>query len=130
MKDRPIFRCPGRPNPKRCYAMRILSLNTNTVVVEVGAVLDFTSAERFKRLLRERIDGGTRHVVLNFDDTAILDSRGLGAIFYVYRALSPLGGTLAFANVSEAVRWVARLTRINRVIPQFNSVQAAAEARA
>ncbi len=125
MKERPIFRCPGRPNSKLCYAMRILSPNPNTVVVEVGAVLDFTSAERFKRLLRERIDGGTRHVVLNFDDTAILDSKGLGAIFHVYRALSPLGGTIAFANVSKAVQRVARLTRIDRVFPQFNSVQAA-----
>ncbi len=108
--------------------MRILSLNPNTVVVEVGAELDFT--EQFKRLLRERIDGGTRYIVLDFSDTANLDSRGLGAIFHVYRALSPLGGTMAFANVSEAVRWVARLTQINRIIPQFNSVQAAAEARA
>ncbi len=110
--------------------MRIVSLNTNTVVVEVGAALDFTSAERFKRLLRERIDGGTRHVVLDFSDNAVLDSSGLGAIFSLYRALSPLGGTIAFANVSEAVRLVARLTRMNRIIPQFDSVQAAAEARA
>ena len=109
--------------------MRVISLNTSTVVVEVGPALDFSSAERFKRLLRERIDGRTRHVVLDFSDTAVLDSRGLGAIFSLYRALSPLGG-IAFANVSEAVRLVARLTRINRVIPQFNSVQAAAEARA
>ena len=110
--------------------MRIRSLNPNTVVVEVGAVLDFTGAEQFKRLLRERIDGGTRHVVLDFSDTAVLDSRGLEAIFFLYRALSPLGGTMALANASEAVRRVARLTRINRIIPQFNSVQAAAEARA
>ena len=109
--------------------MHILSLNPNTVVVEVGAVLDFNSAEQFKRLLREHIDDGTRHVVLDFSDTAYLDSRGLGAIFFLYRALSPLGGTIAFANASVAVRRVARLTRINRVIPQFNSVQAAAEAR-
>ena len=130
MKERPIFRCPVHPNSKLYYAMRIHSLNTNTVVVEVGAVLDFAIAERFKRLLRERIDGGTRYIVLDFSDTANLDSRGLGAIIYVYRALSPLGGTMAFANVSEAVRWVARLTQINRIIPQFNSVQAAAEARA
>ncbi len=105
--------------------MRIVSLNTNTVVVEVGAALDFTSAERFKRLLRERIDGGTRHVILDFSDNTVLDSSGLGAIFSLYRTLSPLGGTIAFANVSEAVRLVASLTRIERVIPQFNSVQAA-----
>ncbi len=130
MKDKQIFRRPGHPNSKLCYTMRIVSLNTNTVVVEVGAALDFSSTERFKRLLRERIDGGTRHVVLDFSDNAFLDSRGLAAIFSLYRALSPLGGTIAFANVSEAVRLVARLTRINRVIPQFNSVQAAAEARA
>ncbi len=110
--------------------MRIVSLNTNTVVVEVGAALDFRSAERFKRLLRERIDGGTRHVVLDFSDTTVLDSSGLGAIFSLYRALSPLGGTIAFANVSEAVRLVVRLTRIDRVFPQFNSVQAATETRA
>ncbi len=108
--------------------MRVLSLNTNTVVVEVGAALDFTSAERFKRLLRERIDSGTRYIVLDFSGTVILDSRGLGAIFFLYRALSPLGGTIAFANVSAAVRGVTRLTRVNRVIPQFDSVQAAAEA--
>ena len=110
--------------------MRVISVNTSTVVVEVGAALDFSSAERFKRLLRERIDGGTRHVVLDFSDNAVLDSSGLGTIFSLYRVLSPLGGTIAFANVSEAVRLVARLTRMNRIIPQFDSVQAAAEARA
>ena len=110
--------------------MRVLSLNTNTVVVEVGAVLDFTIAERFKRLLRERIDGGTRYIVLDFSDTIVLDSRGLGAIFSLHREFSPLGGTIAFANVSGAVRMVARLTRIDRVFPQFNSVQAATETRA
>ena len=110
--------------------MRVLSLNTNTVVVEVGAALDFSSTERFKRLLRECIDGGTRHVVLDFSDTTVFDSSGLGAIFSLYREISPLGGTIAFANVSEAVRLVARLTRIDRVFPQFNSVQAATETRA
>ena len=110
--------------------MRVISVNTSTVVVEVGAALDFSSTERFKRLLRERIDGGTRHVVLDFSDTTVLDSRGLGAIFSLHREFSPRGGTIAFANVSEAVRVVARLTRIDRVFPQFNSVQAATETRA
>ncbi len=110
--------------------MRVISVNTSTVVVEVGAALDFSSTERFKRLLRERIHGGTRHVVLDFSDTIVLDSRGLGATFSLYREFSPLGGTIAFANASVAVRRVTRLTRIHRVIPQFNSVQAAAEARA
>ena len=76
MKERPIFRCPEHPNSKLCYAMRIRSLNPNTLVVEVGVVLDFTGAKQFKRLLHEHIDGGTRHVVLDFSDTALLDSRG------------------------------------------------------
>jgi anti-sigma B factor antagonist len=71
---------------------------------------------------------GSRNFVLDFSDTGILDSTGLGSIFSLYRQVSPLNGQVVFAAVSRPVQVVVQLTRTYKVFRQFPSVQDAQEA--
>jgi len=101
-----------------------------TVVVRVGKALDFRNASDFKGVCQQQLDQGVNKFVLDFSDTGILDSTGLGAIFSVYRQVSPQGGRVAFASVSRPVQVVVQLTRTYKVFPQFATVTDATGIRA
>uniref|UniRef100_A0A7V2F5N0 Anti-sigma factor antagonist n=3 Tax=Rhodothermus TaxID=29548 RepID=A0A7V2F5N0_RHOMR len=103
-------------------------LNAETVVLHVGKALDFRNAAEFKSLCQEYVQQGVRNFILDFSETGILDSTGLGAIFSLYRQISPRNGQVVFAAVSRPVQVVVQLTRTYKVFRQFPTVDAAKEA--
>ncbi len=98
------------------------------VIVHLDETLDFSNAGAFKAVCFDQIRLGTRHFVLDFSNTGILDSTGLGAIFALYRELSRLEGEVVFASLSTPVRVVIQISRIQQVFPSYKSVEAACEA--
>lgn len=104
------------------------SLSSDTVVVHMGPSLDFRNADEFKSTFQEYVADDVQNFILDFSDTEVLDSSGLGAIFSLYRRISPDDGQVAFADVSRPVQVVVQLTRTYKVFNQFSSVQAAEEA--
>jgi len=106
------------------------SLSSETVVVHMGEALDFRNADEFKDTFQEYVDDGVQNFILDFSETEVLDSTGLGSIFSLYREISPDDGKVAFADVSRPVQVVVQLTRTYKVFRQFPSVEAAQEALA
>ena len=106
------------------------STTPQSVIIRIGNELDFGNAAEFRRVCNQRVHQGSRNFILDFSETNILDSTGLGAIFSLYREIAPLNGTVVFASLSEAVRIVVQVTRIYKVFPQFPSTQAAHNALA
>lgn len=104
------------------------SRSSETVVVHMGEALDFRNADDFKETFNEYVEDGTRNFILDFSETEVLDSTGLGSIFSLYREISPDDGKVAFADVSRPVQVVVQLTRTYKVFRQFPSVEAAEEA--
>lgn len=101
-----------------------------TVVVKIGKALDFRNAADFKSKCQQHVQSGARNFVLDFSETGILDSTGLGSIFSLYRQVSPLNGQVVFASVSRPVQVVVQLTRTYKVFRQFPSVDTACDALA
>lgn len=99
-----------------------------TVIVRIGKALDFRNAAEFKSTCQTQVRSGARNFILDFSETGILDSTGLGSIFSLYRQVSPLEGQVVFAAVSRPVQVVVQLTRTYKVFRQFPSVEAAEEA--
>ncbi|MDX1530750.1 MAG: STAS domain-containing protein [Rhodothermales bacterium] len=97
----------------------------DVAVVRVGKALDFRNAADFKQSCQEHVKNGVHTFILDFTGTGILDSTGLGAIFSLYRQLTPLGGQVVFAAVSRPVQVVVQLTRTYKVFRQYPSVEAA-----
>jgi anti-sigma B factor antagonist len=106
----------------------IKSRENHIVSIEIGDALDSRNASEFKTLCKEEVEGGGRHFILDFSDTGILDSTGLGAIFSLYRQISPEDGQVVFASVSRPVKVVVQLTRTYKVFRQFPTVAEAREA--
>ena len=96
-----------------------------SVIVRIGKALDFRNAAEFKTVCKENVQEGARNFMLDFSDTGILDSTGLGSIFLLYRQVSPLNGQVVFVSVSRPVQVVVQLTRTYRVFRQFHTVEEA-----
>jgi anti-sigma B factor antagonist len=98
-----------------------------SVLVRIGPGLDFRNAAEFKKVCREQVQVGAHNFVLDFTDTGILDSVGLGALFSLYRQVTPSSGQVLFASVSPQVKVMVQLTKIYRVFPQYPTVEEALE---
>ena len=102
-------------------------VTTDTAVIRIGKALDFRNAAEFKSTTQEQVRNGVQNFILDFTDTGILDSTGLGSIFSLYRQVSPLSGQVVFASVSRPVQVVVQLTRTYKVFRQFPTVDAATQ---
>lgn len=103
-------------------------LTSDTVIVHVGEALDFRNADEFKDTFKDYVEDDIQNFILDFSETEVLDSTGLGSIFSLYREISPEDGQVAFADVSRPVQVVVQLTRTYKVFRQYPSVEAAKEA--
>ncbi len=96
-------------------------------IAEIGPALDFRNASSFKELCMKEIEKGVRFFVLDFANTGILDSTGLGTIFYLHRQVKTIGGRMVFAAPSRPVQVVVQLTRAFKHFQQFVTVEEAIE---
>ena len=109
-------------------SFEITSREDQIITIDVGEALDFRNASEFKQLCKEEVDEGAHHFILDFSETGILDSTGLGGIFSLYRKVSPDDGQVVFASISRPVQVVVQLTRTYKVFQQFPTVEEAREA--
>lgn len=100
------------------------------VVAHIGKMLDFRNAEAFRNGFKEQIRQGAKHFILDFHETDLLDSVGLGAIFSLYRHVSPTDGQVIFAGADGAVEVMISLTKIERIFPSYPDVESARSALA
>ncbi len=89
--------------------------------------LDAVIAVNFRDALIEQIDQGQHHIVLDLACVNFMDSSGLGAVVSVLKHVGH-EGTLHLCGVTPGVMAVLRLTRMDRVLRSFDSLEAAAAA--
>jgi anti-sigma B factor antagonist len=99
------------------------------IVTPLEKRIDAYLAPAFRAALLNLIDGGHVHLVVNLARVEFIDSSGLGALV---SALKRLGrpGELKVCGLSDAVRSMFELTRLNRVIPITDSAIVASPAAA
>ena len=103
-------------------------ISQHSVIVRVGTSLSSANANAFKQACLDEVRNGARNFILDFSETGILDSTGLGAIYSLYRRVVPLKGEVEFASVSPPVQVVLEETGIYRVFQRYSSVEVAREA--
>lgn len=96
----------------------------STRVVRVGETrIDAAVAIQFKDQMRDLIEAGPDHIVLDLSGVTFVDSSGLGAIV----AAMKQAGTprqLELAGLTRSVKKVFALTRMDRVFTIHESVDA------
>ncbi len=73
-------------------------------------------------------DEGHRHIVLNLQHVAYIDSVGIGEIVRTFLHLGQRGGSMAVCSVSARTREVLLATRLDTVIHMFDTEEQAVAA--
>ena len=99
-----------------------------TLILHIGDGLDFRNADMFRTVCQEQVQAEVRNFILDFSEARLLDSVGLGAIFSLYRNVTPTSGQVVFAAVAAPVQVMVQVTKIYRVFPQYQTIALACEA--
>jgi anti-sigma B factor antagonist len=99
------------------------------VVTVVVRELDSRSSEELSsRLLGLLNEGKSQRFVLDFEMVRYMESACFGALVTFVKWLSRFEGKIALANVSENVRFLFAVTRLDKVFPLYRDVPTALEA--
>lgn len=93
------------------------------VVTPAMKRLDALAAPAFRNQVLERA-ASARRVVISLGQVRFIDSSGLAAIISVLKRLPP-GGDVRLANVGEQPASLLKLTRLDKVLAVFGSVEEA-----
>jgi anti-sigma B factor antagonist len=98
------------------------------VCVALAGSLDVATSPKVRDVLIRLIDEGRYRLILDMTDVDFVDSIGLGVFVGVVHRLRPYDGSLAIAAASAQTRKVFEITQLVRVLPLFDTVDAAAAA--
>jgi len=99
------------------------------VVTIIARELDSdTSEELSSKLLSLLNEGKTNKYLLDFDSVRFMESSCFGALVTFVKWLSRFDGKIALANVSENIRFLFAVTKLDRVFPLHRDVPSALQA--
>ncbi len=90
-----------------------------------GRVMYESDTKSFREKLEQEVEGGKRWIVLDLSMVKAMSSTGLGILIAAHRYIAEKGGTFKLAQISEKVRSILEITRLNTVFEVFDSVEGA-----
>lgn len=94
-------------------------------VVEVAGQLIVGNRQELKRMILAEVEAGTRRFVVDFAMTGYIDSSGLGILVSLSKKIREAGGRLRLASLSEDLRTLFELTRLDTLFDICGSLEEA-----
>lgn len=94
-------------------------------IVEKDANL--TRSDRFKEIVINEIESGTRNLIISFENVEYLDSSFLGALVAILKNLVPKNGKLTLIALNSDIRNLFELTRLDKIFDLKDSLKSALE---
>jgi len=91
----------------------------NVAVFRLAGKLDTAGAEILKNAAEQAHAGGTRYLLLDFNDVSFVSSAGLGAVLAVYKMLTPRNPTLQMMKPPPADPARSPYLKLARLNPQI-----------
>ena len=96
-------------------------MNPIVKVIQPAGILDGTKGNELRREVSDILGAGADVVLIDFQDITFMNSTGLGAIISALKAVKTAGGRLFICSVSEEVKMLFQLTRMDRVFDTFTN---------
>ena len=94
-------------------------------IIRVNGRVDASTYSQLENTLKEYIDTGRTHLVLEMDGTDFLSSAGVRVLISAQKALKPRGGKLVISQPSERVKDVLDLAGLESLFSIYDSTVAA-----
>ncbi len=97
-------------------------------VLSLQGPIDVSQAMDLREVLGQQIDGPAARVVVDLTDVTFIDSSGIGVLVTAHRTADAAGAMLALAGARTTVGRVFELTRTNRLLRIYPTVDEAVTA--
>ncbi len=95
------------------------------VVLHVVGRMDAESAAQFEGQCDSCISEGSTSLIVDLGDLSYVSSMGLRSFVGVAKKLKNKGGELRICRLTGLVRQVFEITRLNQLVPMYDSVESA-----
>ena len=103
---------------------------TSAVVVEGPAQFIVDNRAEIRQRVRAQLEQGRATVIVDLSRTEYVDSSGLGTLVLLNKEARAAGGCLVLAGLSDHVRDLLRLVRLDEVFTIATTVEEAARVAA
>ncbi len=94
-----------------------ISKQSDVTIVEVTGQLIVGNRQELKDAVLKELGGGGRKFLVDFTDTAYIDSSGLGVLVSLSKKIREKGGELRLSNLNDDVRTLFELTKLDTLFP-------------
>ncbi|HXK09017.1 MAG TPA: STAS domain-containing protein [Vicinamibacteria bacterium] len=88
-----------------------------TVVRVQEAKLTYPVLASFFAEVRQRVEGGARHVLIDLSAVGYLDSASIGCLMDVHRLLQEKGGAVRLSGLQPRVETMISMTGVHKIVP-------------
>lgn len=99
----------------------------DATLIEVEGQLIVGNRQELKQLLLDELEGGARIFVVDFAQTGYIDSSGLGVLVSLSKKIREQGGELRLSSLSEDLRTLFELTKLDTLFQIADTKEAALE---
>jgi anti-sigma B factor antagonist len=104
--------------------------DSGLTIVRLEGPLDVAGAHELRDVLGERITGAGARVLLDLRDVTLIDSSGVGVLVGAHRRADAAGAGFALAGARATVGRVFALTRTDRLLRIYATVDEGVQALA
>ncbi|MFN0158655.1 MAG: STAS domain-containing protein [Bacteroidota bacterium] len=101
------------------------TIESNVTVVLAGPSLTIDNAHELIRLIRNVPVDSPPNIIVNLNNTRVMDSTGVGMLVSSMRYLRQVHGSFAVAGLAPELRHMFQLMNLNSVLNVFDSVESA-----
>lgn len=90
-------------------------------VVQPSGILDGASTNQLRREISDVVENGADIVLVDFQDVTFINSSALDALVSTLKSVRSAGSELFVCSLTEQVKMIFNLTKMNRVFKIFAS---------
>ena len=92
-------------------------------VIQPKGILDSVNTNNLRRDILDTINEEVKIILLDLRDITFMNSSGLGALVATLKAVKAEGAELALCSLSDQVRIIFELSRMERIFQVFEDVK-------
>jgi anti-sigma B factor antagonist len=105
--------------------IRTKEVNEHCASVVLAGRLDAQNAQTLKETLKQLLDGGAIHLIVDLAQVPFIDSAGLAVLVSALKAARRVKGSVSLSGVQPQARTVFSLTMLDQVFAIHPTVEAA-----
>ena len=96
------------------------SVNGVTIVDLHGRVTIGEGSRVIREKIRELLENGNKHILLNLGDVSYVDSAGIGELVSSYTTVTNQGGQFKLLHLTKKIRELLAITKLLTVFDSFD----------